>query len=156
MANPLTPMTTTFKNLITDLTTTKNRLSIRASRCNRLLSARAFTRRGKCFTRWARTWVALQHTNMRAKILLSLSRTKKIPLKPLGTRLPTRMGSQVQVGRWVRPLATEAHIQNLLRGCELHRLTSRTTPIKPLIFLHRQINRGGRSSPFLDTIQMEN
>lgn len=156
MANPLTPVTATTKNLITALTTSKNRLTIRASCRNCFLPTRTYTRRGKCLTRRARTRVALQHTNMRAKILLTPSRTNDIPLKWLPTRFPTRMGCQIQVRRRVGSITTEADISNLLRGCELHRLTSGTPPINSLIFVHRQINRSGGSSPFLDTIQMEN
>ncbi|PON60734.1 hypothetical protein TorRG33x02_284210, partial [Trema orientale] len=114
VANPLTPVTATTKNLITALTTSKNRLTIRASCRNCFLSTRTYTRRGKCLTRRARTRVALQHTNMRAKILLTPSRTNDIPLKWLPTRFPTRMGCQIQVRRRVGSLTTEADISNLL------------------------------------------
>uniref|UniRef100_A0A7C9ALP9 Uncharacterized protein n=1 Tax=Opuntia streptacantha TaxID=393608 RepID=A0A7C9ALP9_OPUST len=70
MAKSTTPVTTTLKELITNLTTCLHRLPIRTSCGNYFLSARAGPWGCKSLAWGAWTRVALQHTNMGAEILL--------------------------------------------------------------------------------------
>jgi hypothetical protein len=100
--------------------------------------------------------VTLQDTIVRTKTLPTPISTRNLLLKLFSTRFPTWMRGQIQIRRRIRPLPTKANIPNILQRRKLHRLTSRTPPIKTLILLRNQINRRRRTSPFLDTIQVKN
>lgn len=107
-------------------------LLVRAPPHDGLLAARARLARGKRLARRARTGVALEDADVRARAHLFLcSNQGRAPIERLTAGLAAGVGSDVEVVGGVPAPGAEAGVGEVLGGHRLHRLAPRAPPPAP-------------------------